>query len=273
MSETNKTPNGLKTPISYYGGKQNMVTTIIPLIPTHQIYVEPFFGGGAIYWAKEPSNHEVVNDVNMNIVNFYEVLKHSYFDLRKKVESTLHSRETYKKAMIIYDCPWLFADDPVVRAWAFWVVTQQGFATKIGTWGYSRSNQVPKTITNKIDRFQEVLSERLRMTTIEQNDAHKVILSRDTVDTFVYADPPYIDTNQGHYGGYDITHFKRDLNALATLKGKFLLSTYPSDILREFTHKYGWFTIEVDKPLSASNGAKLTARSRKKEILTANYKI
>lgn len=45
----------LSTPISYYGGKQSMLPHILPLIPKHEIYVEPFFGGGAVFWAKEPT--------------------------------------------------------------------------------------------------------------------------------------------------------------------------------------------------------------------------
>ena len=51
-----------KTPITYYGGKQSMLRDILPLIPEHQIYVEPFFGGGAVFWAKEPTKCEVIND-------------------------------------------------------------------------------------------------------------------------------------------------------------------------------------------------------------------
>lgn len=269
---TSKPKAGLKTPISYYGGKQMMIKEIIPLIPDHDIYVEPFFGGGAIYWAKEPSKTEVINDVNMNIVNFYEVLKHDYFALRKKVEGTLHSRETYKKALIIYESPWLFSDDHVLRAWAFWVVTNQGFSCRIGTWGYDR-NKRAVTIQNKVNQFQDVLSERMRYTQIEQNDAHKVILSRDTEKAFHYVDPPYIDTNQGHYGGYTHDHFKRDLDALTKVKGKFLLSTYPSDILTQYTEENGWYTRKIEKMLSASNGAKLLKRKTKIEVLTANYPI
>ncbi len=261
----------MKTPITYYGGKQQMIKHILPLIPEHKIYVEPFFGGGAVYWAKEPVKCEVVNDVNMNIVNFYEVLKHSYFDLRKRIEATLHSREAYKKAMIIYDCPWLFQDDPVVRAWAFWMATNQGFSTRIGSWGYDKGKQAV-TIQNKIDNFKEQLSERMRYTQIECNDAHKVINSRDTEDTFCYADPPYIDSDQGHYGGYTETHFKRDLNALATMKGKFLLSSYPSDILKQYIKDNGWFTMDISKPLSMGL-SKNKARSKKTEVLTANYDI
>lgn len=52
----------LRTPISYYGGKQQMLRHILPLIPDHETYVEPFFGGGAVFWAKQPVNQEIIND-------------------------------------------------------------------------------------------------------------------------------------------------------------------------------------------------------------------
>lgn len=272
MSETQNKGHkaALRTPISYYGGKQQMVRHILPLIPEHKIYVEPFFGGGAIYWAKEPSRCEVINDVNSHITNFYEVLKHDFFNLREAIEKTLHSRETYKQALVIYHVPHLFTR--VQRAWAFWVATNQGFSCKIGTWGYDRDKRA-RTIANKIEMFKEELESRMRLTQIECNDAHKVISSRDSEETFVYADPPYVDTNQGHYGGYTHEHFRRDLDALAGMKGKFLLSTYPSDVLDEYVKKHGWYTQKIEKTLSASNGAKLTNRKRKIEMLTANYKI
>ena len=145
------------------------------------------------------------------------MLKHDFFNLRDKIDTTLHSRLTYKCAMVVYDCPWLF--DRITRAWAFWVVTNQGFSCKIGSWGYDREKRAV-TIANKVAAFKEDLTDRMRYTQIEQNDAHKVILSRDTPETFVYVDPPYIDTNQGHYGGYTHEHFKRDLDALVGMQGK-----------------------------------------------------
>lgn len=265
-------PN-LKTPISYWGGKQLMARHILPIIPEHRMYIEPFFGGGAVFWAKQPSEAEVVNDVNMNIVNFYEVLKHDYFNLRKKIEVTLHSRETYKKAFIIYDCPWLFAEDPAIRAWAFYVCTNQGFANKIGTWGYDRGRSTPLRFANKVENFTEELSERLRYVQVENNEAHKVITSRDAEDAFVYADPPYINSEQGHYGGYTEDHFRRDLDALAGMKGKFLLSSYPSEVLDEYIARYGWHSVEVEKLLSAGNGAVVKRRRKKTEVLTANYPL
>ena len=108
-----------------------MLKNILPLIPDHQIYVEPFFGGGSVYRAKAPAPCEVINDVNMNVVNFYQVLKSRSKKLETKIKETLLSRETYKKAMLIYDCPRLFADDKVTRAWAFRVSVSQGYLNKI----------------------------------------------------------------------------------------------------------------------------------------------
>ncbi len=247
-----------------------MLKDILPLIPLHKIYVEPYFGGGAVFWAKEPAPSEIINDINMNVVNFYEVLQTDYKALYDKLKQTLHSRETYKKASLIYHCPWLFADDKVIRAWAFWVATNQGFANKIGSWGYARSNRA-KTIQNKIDAFKEDLTERLRQVQIEQHPAHKVIKSRDDKETFFYCDPPYVGSNQGHYSGYSERQYRYDLSILAQIKGKFMLSSYPNPILNDFVKTYKRKVFRFDKALSATNGRLVVERSRKMELLVVNY--
>ena len=61
----------MKTPITYYGGKQTMLKHILPLIPKHEIYTEPFCGGAAVLFAKDPVKAEIINDINQNLTNFY----------------------------------------------------------------------------------------------------------------------------------------------------------------------------------------------------------
>lgn len=263
----------LKTPVSYYWGKQNMLQEILPLIPEHHIYVEPYFWGGSVFWAKKPAPCEVINDINMNVINFYEVLKNNGTKLERKIKDTLHSRETYKKALLIYDCPRLFADDPIIRARAFYIATNQGFLNKIGSRWYDKEWRSAKVFRNKVDFFSEHLMERLRHTQIEQNEAHKVIQSRDREDAFMYIDMPYIHSRQGHYGGYEERHFIRDLEVLASIKGKFLLSNYPSEILDEFIQKHNRYFKTFDKPLSASHNRNSWPIKRKMEVLVANYPI
>lgn len=214
---------------------------------------------------------EVINDVNMNVVNFYKVLQNQFEALFEKIKETLHSRATYKQALLIYNCPRLFACEPVIRARAFRVLTNQGFAHKVGSRGFSRSHTA-KTIQNKVDAFREEYSERLRYVQIEENEAHKVIKSRDCEDAFVYADPPYIETSQGHYKGYTPLAYKRDLEVLARMKGKFLLSSFPNRVLDEFVKKHQRNVKVFDKPRTAANG-RTAKRTRKTELLIANYPL
>ena len=78
----------MKTPIAYYGGKQSLLNNILPLIPEHTVYTEAFFGGGAVFFAKEPSKSEVINDTNNMVVNFYEVVQTNFEELKQKMKTS-----------------------------------------------------------------------------------------------------------------------------------------------------------------------------------------
>jgi DNA adenine methylase len=64
----------MKTPITYYGGKQKMLPHILPLIPHHALYTEAFAGGAAVFFAKEPAQVEIINDLNGELINFYRTI-------------------------------------------------------------------------------------------------------------------------------------------------------------------------------------------------------
>ena len=261
----------MKTPITYYGGKQSMLKYILPLIPPHETYTEAFFGGGAVFWAKEPSAIEVINDTKDIVIIFYEQLKTNFNKLNSLIQSTAYSRALYKKALVIYEIPHLFS--PLQQAWAFWILTNQGFSSQIGSWGYSRNNARSRALIRKKDLFTKDLSDRLEQVQIESNDAITVIQSRDTPKAFHYIDPPYVHSDQGHYKGYTEDDYILLLNALTEIKGKFLLSSYPSEILDTYIKKNGWHTKSINKPLSTYKTKRGNQRKRKVEVLTANYPI
>lgn len=260
-----------KTPITYYGGKLNLLKEILPLIPKHKIYTEAFFGGGAVFFAKKPSEVEVINDTNAMVINFYKVCKTNFEKLKAKVEASLFARTTYTVAWTIYRLPHLF--NSLQHAWAFFIATNMGFSCQIGSWGYDKYGKRVKAFQNKKLIFNQDIAKRLEGVQIENNDALKVISSRDAVDAFHYIDPPYIDTNQGHYRGYTKTDYKNLLETLSGIQGKFLLSSYPSKLLNKYTKKYGWHTKIFDKPLSARKAVSGKSRGRKMEVLTANYSL
>jgi len=121
------------------------------------------------------------------------------------------------------------------------VLCNQEFAGKInGSWGYSRTkNVLPISIANKKEVFTELYAKRLGRVHLECSDALSVIQRWDSPDSFFYCDPPYVGSDCDHYAGYTLTYFEQLLSCLSKIKGKFLLSSYPSDILSKWTNNNG----------------------------------
>ena len=260
----------MKPPLTYYGGKQKLSDRIISMIPKHRIYCEPFFGGGAVFFAKAPAELEVINDTNGELINFYRVLKTDYKKLANEIKCTLHSRESHQYAEVIIKNPKLFSE--VKRAWAIWTLANQSFASMLGgTWRCDfKKNASAKRLNNKRNNFTEEYAKRLEQVQIENRDALKVIKLWDTKDTFFYCDPPYFNSAMGHYKGYTEQDFENLLKVLSEIKGKFILSSYPSELIEKYTKKYKWHTQKIEGiPVSVSLGK----RKMKTEVLTGNFKI
>jgi DNA adenine methylase len=261
----------LKTPLSYYGGKQQLASHILGMIPKHQVYCEPFCGGAAIFFAKEASKVEIINDTNGEIINFYEVLKRDFPALEREIEISLHSRKQHRQAWVIYKNPDMF--DRVKRAWAVWMLANGSYGCMLdGGFGYDRTGGTSKKLANKRSGFSVDYAIRLQKVQIECCDALRIIQSRDSPETFFYLDPPYVGTDQGHYDGYTQMDFDALMWLLETIQGKFLLSSFRNKSLAEYTRKNAWHTVELRLPSPMTHGGGRTVRD-KVEVLTANYPI
>ena len=254
-----------KPPLTYYGGKQQLSKRIIPMIPDHRIYDEPFFGGGAIYFAKQPAKVEFINDTNGELINFYKVLKKDFNSLKKEVDCTLHSEQQHKQAIAIYRNP--NEHSPLQRAWAVWVLSHQSiYAILCNSWKCSKARNGAQLVGNKKEEFSEAYQARMEKASIFCRDALDVIVKTDEIDTFHYVDPPYFQADMGHYKGYSHDDFEKLLQVLSFIKGKFMLSSYPSELLDKYIKANGWNKIEIEMQRSAGGG-------RKTEVITINYDL
>jgi len=261
------------TPITYYGGKQKLSSIIIPRLPTHRLYAEPFVGGGAIFFNKEKSAVEVLNDTNRELINFYKIVQQEFVSLEKEISISLHARDLHRKAKVINANPDMFSE--IKRAWAIWVLSQQSFAGMLdGSWGYDiKKNTTSTKIKNKREGFSIDLAIRLQDVQIECTDALRIIKSRDTEGSLFYCDPPYYNSDCGHYDGYTIEDFQMLLETLSNIKGKFLLSSYPSPILTKFTKAKKWSNLQIKQRVSVANVNSKKPPKQKIEVLTANYDL
>lgn len=261
----------MKTPLTYYGGKQTLAPLIISMMPEHILYGEPFTGGGAVFFNKPVSKVEVINDTNGELMNFYRVTRDKFKPLQKLIQETLHSRDSFRQAQVIYHNPDLF--DSVKRAWAVWVLCAQSFSSKMdGPYGFDKNmNTTSKRISNKRDNFTDSYSKRLETVQLECADARYIIESRDHENAFFFCDPPYVGSNCGHYKGYTMEDYEALLITLSHIKGKFLLSSYPTDLLSSYAREHNWQSIK--KELFVTVNMKAGNPKKKIEVLTANYPI
>jgi DNA adenine methylase len=179
----------MKPPFAYYGGKAVLAPWIASLLPPHRVYVEPFAGSAAVLFAKEPATHEVVNDVNGDIVAFFRCLRDRPDELLRAVRLSPYSRDEFAQAQDGAEV------DELEQARRWWVVVNQGFnksARAKNGWSSSVEcgNGEAKTLANRVDRLEEVAA-RLAEVTIENRDARWVIDAYGKPDACVYVDPPY----------------------------------------------------------------------------------
>ncbi len=256
----------MKTCIKYWGGKQQLTPKLLGLIPSHYTYCEPFFGGGALFFAKRPSRNEAINDINDNMVNFYRIIKRRFPELHSEVDCTLYSEYQYRQALELWKDG--VGKDAVLRAWSVFVMSHQSFSGNFGSsWAFHRQRNQADYFNNVKQNFDEKYVRRLEHVQIFNRDALSVIENMDSENTFHFIDPPYYNSDMGHYDGYTLNDFENLLKLLLNLKGKFLLTTYPSDILSSYTSMGNWRTINNRMHRSSGN----TKGAMKTEVFTLNY--
>ena len=214
------------------GSKRDIADFVMEYFPEedeYDTYVEPFIGGAAIYWKKEPTEHEVINDLDGDLIRDYRLLK----SIKSRDFPTgLNSVEKIQR--FVDKKPRTDADK-----------LTYGILSRCNVWPGREGGTIYKPANpfgklKKIDAYQE----RMKDTKIENQSYEKVIAKYDSPKTFFYLDPPYEKSEDLYtHGGFD---FEEMRDVLDDVKGKWLLSINDSPNIRRIFKGYFFkaFTIQ-----------------------------
>jgi len=250
-------------PLAYLGGKNRVASTIISLIPEHVCYCEPFCGGAQVFFHKEPSKVELLNDLSEDIFNFLRICQSHHEELVRYLRFCVVSRRWFD--LFEKTAPETLTD--IQRAARFFflqkncyggLIVRRNFAASV----QDGSNYNPEALPELLRKTHE----RLLHVQLECLPYQDVLRKYDRPFTFFYLDPPYFNRLY-----YKFNFEEKDYVALAErlskLKGRFLLSLNDAAEIRRI---FGSFTI---KTLEMTYSSQRKAGKRYQELLISNYPL
>lgn len=186
--------NILKPILKWTGGKRREIKNFQQYIPEFDLYLEPFVGGGALYWFLENQN-SVINDYDKDLMNFYEVLKNNHTDLQKFILEVSKHNKDHKKMESLYYFHRDIMDDitktSLERAYSFLYVNKLCFS------GMRRFNSDGKFNVpfGHYKNFNPNITDRhislMQNTILHNEDGIELMKKYDKEGVFIFLDPPY----------------------------------------------------------------------------------
>ncbi|MCP1375405.1 DNA adenine methylase [Dyella lutea] len=201
--------------IPWLGGKRRLADRIFKFFDnTHTCYVEPFCGGAALFFLKPPTDVEVINDINGELINLYRVVS---------------SRKVFE---------WLKVTRPetltdIQRAARFYYLQQSAFGGKIEGQTYGTATTAPPGLN--LLRLEETLSAahlRLANAYIEHLPWRDCVGKYDRQHTLFFMDPPYWET-EGYGVDFGWPEYQALASTLGTIKGRAILTLNDHPAIRE----------------------------------------
>jgi len=235
--------------LRYPGSKWSLAQHIVGYFGSHYHYVEPYFGSGAVFFSKPVSPHELINDVNGQVINFFRVLRDSTDELLFALEATPWSREEYDQSHIITGRPVEDARRFVTRIWQ---AHASDLAKKTG-WKNRGSKQTARGMSIRWQRVPSelaVMANRLKDAEIENRPALEVMKRFKTKDTLIYADPPYLlETRTQKMYAYEMSvddHVEM-LELIKNHPGPSVISGYENSLYNNHLKKWKKYSIKPPK--------------------------
>ena len=266
----------LNSPIKWVGGKSRLRRAIIPIIPPHSCYVEPFAGAAWVLFGKPPSDVEVLNDIDQELVNFFRMVKENPEELMESFHWDLVSRAEFIR-LTRMDTSQL---TEVQRAHRFYYLIMAGwggearyprFQTSVRDGGHgNRLIGALKTLHKRLAPIHQ----RLSTVIIENLDWRDCLDRYDSPFTVMYLDPPYLGNgvNYKHNMRNEEEHLELS-RRLSSTECKWILSSYNNQKVKDLFGDYFFTDVQSSSGMKTGVTERKTGRKRtlNREVLITNF--
>ncbi len=257
----------------YRGGKSNLASTIVRLLPPHQVFVEAFGGSAAVLLNKPPSPVEVYNDVDGSLVNAFETIRNHPVLLLERCSTLLYSRQLHnqwRSHLSGFEDPdgarvELAARTLFLLSSGFSGDSAGGLAIDIRSKG-GGSSRWARVLGRIFD-----LSERFRHVVIENHDFEECIWTWDTDRTLFFLDPPYFRSAKALPFDFTLEDHEKLASVLRDVRGRWIASYDDCPEVRSLYE--GCSTVHVSTKLSSQKVGLGGSRRDLNQILIANFPI
>lgn len=230
------------------------------LFPVHDVYVEPFFGGGAVFFGKTPSSKEVVNDLDAKLVQ----------DYKRIVDAPTDTAAYPNPKGLAAQRRFLSGHESSVGAKVVESILRRcnGFGGKYIDDPSSLAK--PSSSSPKVKHIG-FYKGRLANATILNQDYRKVIKKYDSAKTFFFLDPPYeMSKGMDYAKGSETFDFEELAKCLRDIKGDVLITINDSPHIRKAFDGFKLYPYVVRGHHSETSP--IGAKDRK-ELLITNYTL
>lgn len=262
LHQINDKAHKMKPVVPWMGGKRRLAKHLLPLFPAHQTYVEPFAGGAALFFMKQPAKVEIINDVNGELVNLYRVIKNHLEEFIRHFKWCLVSREEYLTQKVIN--PDTLTD--IQRAARFYYLQKLSFGGKVSGQTFGTAASAPPKLN--LLRIEDDLSQahlRLSRTLIEHLDWQECMRRYDRDYTLFYLDPPYFQTS-GYGVDFGLDQYQKMAEIAKNAKGKVIISVNDVPMMRKVFAGLTMETVDITYTVGGSGKADPT-----KELIIKNW--
>ena len=269
--------------LKWVGGKRQILGELISLMPsTYNTYCEPFLGGGALFFALHPSK-AIVNDINEELINFYEVVRDDHqalLDIISEYQAKDCEEFFYEIRALDRDVENFKKTSKVVKAARTFYLNRTCFngLYRVNSKGFFNSpygKPIYKFIIDT-DRFVAMSTYLKEQDITLCSNTYEYVLDKLKKGDFVYLDPPYdrvSTTSFTSYSKYDFPQADQHRLRLACDKlnergVKFMLSNAPTDFIVEEFKDYHQSFVSASRIVNS----KVEGRGKVKEIIVRNYK-